>query len=59
MFCSCLKSDVHSIMVNDAIFSYSLGLALSELEIIKSGNPKGKKKFGKGPAGYLIQGTCV
>lgn len=35
-------------MVNDAIFSYSLDLALSELEIIKSGNPKGKKSLEKG-----------
>lgn len=46
MFCNCLKSEAHSIMANDMIFSYNFGLALSEFEIIKSGNPRWKKKKG-------------
>lgn len=33
-------------MANDMIFSYNFGLALSEFEIIKSGNPRWKKKKG-------------
>lgn len=43
MFCNCFQSEASSIMANDMTF-HTIGLALSEFEITKLGNPKRKKK---------------
>lgn len=56
MFYSCFKPKACSIIANDVNFffsPYNLDLALSEFEIIKSGNPRWEKKVWIGASGIL------